>query len=251
MAARAQGHGEQVGAGRDPHPGLGQGRHHLVQGFLDLSTCDRSMAMDQSWWVLGGFPELTAAFDHVLNAISGQRVIPGVRVGAPGPARRLLYVTRRCVCGVAARYTVPPTSVHEPVHGPYQKVLETAGGGWGSNPRRADYESLQSVEVVEASRAGLHISRSGLLRRRGWSRPIMVFLSPSASKVRPLHSRAADHRKLSSDRRITAAASVPVLAASAATPGTSHSAHIIRLGELLLPHDRLHDDQVCRTAGTR
>lgn len=97
--------GEQVGAGRDPHPGLGQGRHHLVQGFLDLSTCDRSMAMDQSWWVLGGFPELTAAFDHVLDAIFGQRVIPGVRIGAPGPARRLLYVTGRCVYAAWRRDT--------------------------------------------------------------------------------------------------------------------------------------------------
>jgi hypothetical protein len=60
-----------------------------------------------------------------------------------------------------------------------------------------------------------------------------------------LHSRAADHRKLSSDRpdhrcglgaracRISQQLQVLLIARN-----------IVRLGELLLPHDRLHDDQV-------
>jgi hypothetical protein len=56
---------EQVGAGRDAHPDLGQGRRHIVQAFLNQGTGDRVNGDRPVLVGLGIFPELLAAFDHV------------------------------------------------------------------------------------------------------------------------------------------------------------------------------------------
>ena len=42
---------------------------------------------------------------------------------------------------MTARYTGSPTSVHEPVHEVAAEGVFLQWGGWGSNPRPADYES--------------------------------------------------------------------------------------------------------------
>jgi hypothetical protein len=52
---------------------------------------------------------------------AGQRVLPGV------------HLAGGCIA--------PPTSVHEWVHGPTRVAIKPRWGGWGSNPRPADYES--------------------------------------------------------------------------------------------------------------
>ena len=57
--------GEQIGAGWDGHPDLGQGRRHPVQGFLDQGTGDRVDGDVPVLVGLGIFAELPAAFDHV------------------------------------------------------------------------------------------------------------------------------------------------------------------------------------------
>ena len=70
-------------------------------------------------------------------------------------------------------------------------------------------------------------------------------LSLFASKLRPLHSRAADYRKLSSDSRITALwPGGRACRISQQLQVLLIACNIIRLGEALLSHDRLRDDQV-------
>jgi hypothetical protein len=62
-------------------------------------------------------------------------------LGTSRAPRKSLYVTGR-VLDVAAPSTVPPTSVHEPTP---NVTYNRRWGGWGSNPRPADYEKYGFV----------------------------------------------------------------------------------------------------------
>jgi hypothetical protein len=62
---------------------------------------------------------------------TGQRVLPGVYLGTPRPARQLLYVTGRAN---AADYTAAISSVHEPVANRPAKPLKTQVGRAGLEP---------------------------------------------------------------------------------------------------------------------
>jgi hypothetical protein len=87
----------------------------------------------QAWAIASSLPSwdlrdpfgLACLAEPVLPA--GERVRSGVYSGAPGAARKLLYVT-----GCDGPIHRPPISVYNPVHGLPAAAIKTAGGAGGA-----------------------------------------------------------------------------------------------------------------------